>query len=157
MALDDVDDVPAHETAFDLSRLDRDRTLRAMRRLENTLAMAAGAERWLPEVAAAFEALSGAMDAERHELNQPDSLLSMIAAEHPRRFSSWVRNLHDQYDDIIRQVGSLLAQLERLDDVSPNAGDLRQRAGWVITSLHHCRARQTDLVYEALTMDLGES
>ncbi len=144
-----------HNDALAASRADRDRTLAAIHRLEASLAMAAEGSDWLAEVTTDFAALEEAMVEERRELNRPDALLALIAGEHPRRFRSRVRNLREQYDDLIRQVASLRAQLDH-GDHSPDAGDLRQRAGWIIGALHHCRARQTDLVYEAIAMDLGE-
>lgn len=145
-----------HQTAFAASRFDRDRTLQAMRHFETALAMAAEGEAWLTEVGTDLETLETAMAEEQRELNRPDALLAMIAAEHPRRFSSRVRNLREQYDDIIHQVASLRNQLAHGEDSPADAGDLRERAGWIIRSLHHCRARQTDLVYQAIAMDLGE-
>lgn len=150
------DEASGHDTAFAASRIDRDSTLRAIHRLEAALAMAAEGATWVAEVTADLEALEAAMVDERRELNRPDALLAMIAAEHPRRFTSRVRNLRDQYDDIIRQVASLRDQLATGEDIPPDAGDLRRRASWIISALHHCRARQTDLVYEAIAMDLGE-
>lgn len=150
------DEASVHRAAFTASRLDRDRTLRAMHRFETALAMAAEGGAWLTEVTTDLAALEVAMVEERRELDRPDALLSMIAAEHPRRFSARVRNLREQYDDIIRQVASLRDQLARVQDTPPDAGDLRQRASWIIHALHHCRARQTDLVYESIAMDLGE-
>lgn len=150
------DEATIHETAFAASRVDRDRTLRAMHRLETALAMAAEGETWLTEVITDLEALEKAMMEEQRELNRPDALLAMIAAEHPRRFSSRIRNLREQYDDIIRQVASLRDQVAHGEDTRPDAGDLRGRASWITRALHHCRARQTDLVYEAIDMDLGE-
>lgn len=145
-----------HQAEFAASRVDRDRTLRAIHDLEAALAMAAEGSTWLSEVKTDLEALEAAMVEERRELNRPDALLAMILAEHPRRFSSRVRNLHEQYDDIIRQLASLRDQLTHREDAQPDAADLRQRASWIIGALHHCRARQTDLVYEAIAMDLGE-
>jgi hypothetical protein len=154
MATDD--ETAIHETAFAASRVDRDRTLRAIHRFETALAMAAEGETWLTEVTTDLQALETAMIEEQRELNRPDALLAMIAAEHPRRFSSRIRNLREQYDDIIRLVASLRDQVAPGEDTHPDAGDLRERASWIIRSLHHCRARQTDLVYEAIAMDLGE-
>ena len=150
------DEAAIHQTAFEASRVDRDRTLRAMHRFETALAMAAEGDTWLTEVTADLAALETAMVEEQRELNRPDALLAMIAAERPRRFSSRIRNLREQYDDIIRQVASLRDQVAHGADTRPDAGDLRERASWIIRSLHHCRARQTDLVYEAISMDLGE-
>lgn len=146
----------AQDAAFHASRQDRDRTLQAIRDLEAALGMAAGGTGWLEDVVADLGALEEAMKEEQLELNRPDSLLAMIAAEHPRRFGSRIRNVRGQYDDISRQVASLRRELGERDEGELTAGDLRQRAGWIIRSLHHCRARQTDLVYEALRLDLGE-
>jgi hypothetical protein len=144
-----------HQSAFSASRADRDRTLDAIHRLELALARAAAGETWLAEVVTDLEALGSVMEEERRELNRPDALLAMITAEHPRRFGPRVRNLQEQYVDLIRQVTSLRDQLAHAADDQAAADDLRQRAGWIIRALHHCRARQTDLVYEALSLDLG--
>ena len=146
----------AEEQAFATSRLDRDRTLRAVHGLEAALGMAAGGGYWLDQVTADLGALEMAMTEEQQELNRPDALLSLIAAEHPRRFGSRIRNLQEQYDDIIRQVGSLRSQLEDPEAGAADVGDLRYRTSSIVRALHHCRARQTDLVYEALSLDLGE-
>lgn len=143
--------------AFDASRVERDRTLEAMRDLEWSLASAAGGGQWRNEVVAKLEALEMAMTVERRELHRPDALLAMVGAEHPRRFGSHIRNLREQYDDIIRQVRALLSELDGSGDEHHDPGDVRQRAGWIIRALHHCRARQTDLVYDALELDLGSN
>jgi hypothetical protein len=145
-----------HETAFAASRSDRDRTLIAIHRLESALAMARGAEGWLERVSTDLGALETALRDEQGESNRPDALLSMIAGESPRRFGSRVRHLREQHDDIIRQVNSLRGQLEREDEYGIDPGDLRHRVSWVIQALHHQRARETDLVYEAVERDLGE-
>jgi hypothetical protein len=147
-------EVPPAGDAFEASRVDRDRTLRAIHRFENALAMAAEGAGWISAVTTDLASLEEAMVEERLELNRPDSLVAMIAAEHPRQFSTRVRNLRQQYDDIIRQVASMRDQLA--NGCALDADDLRQRASWIVRALHHCRARQTDLVYEAVEMDLGE-
>lgn len=150
------DERAARRSAFTTSRADRDRTLEGIRDLETALARAASGATWFPQVVAGLDALEAAMDVERRELNRPDALLAMVAAEHPRRFGSRARNLREQYDDIIRQLASLRSQLEA-HAISPAiVSDLRHRAGWIIRALHHCRAQQTDLVYDALELDLGE-
>jgi DNA repair ATPase RecN len=149
-------DPPSLHAAYSASRLERDRTLRAVHRLEAALSMAAEGEQWLDEVVADLDALESAMVAEQLELNRPDALLALIAAEHPRRFRSRVRNLREQYDDLIRQLASLRRQLDRADRTRFEAEDLRHRASWLIRALHHCRGRQADLVFDALEMDLGE-
>lgn len=82
----------------------------------------------------------------------------MIAAEHPRRFGSRTRMLREQYDDMIRQVSSFGDQAESSEEIEQadlDATDLRNRVGSIIRAIHGCRARQTDLVYDALRLDLG--
>lgn len=142
--------------AFSASREDRDRTLEAVRNLESALAMASATADWLDEVKADLASLETAMSDEKDELNRPDSLLPMIAADRPRRFGPRIRGLQEQYADITRQVGSLLRELKQAPDGPVDATDIRHRAGALIRSIHSYRARQTDLVYEALRLDLGE-
>jgi hypothetical protein len=152
--MDMGEDAWTPDEALAASRGDRDRTLQAIHRLEEALAMAVGGTSWLEEVAADIRNLEMAMVAEKAELDRPDSLLAMVAAENPRRFRSLVRNIHDQYTEIIGQVTSLGEQLGWADE-GFDPMDLRQRAGWIVRALRYCRARQADLVYEALALDLG--
>lgn len=144
-----------HLKAYATSREDRDRTLSAVRSLEASLARAAGREGWHGRVMSALADLETEMTAEREELRRPDSLLAMIAGEHPRLFGSRVRSFIEQYDDIGRQAASLRGQIEAAHREDLDPLDIRQRAGWIVNALTHCRARQTDLVFEALTLDLG--
>ncbi len=142
--------------AYSTSRQDRDRTLSALRRLESALAMASGTREWLDEVVTDLRSLESAMKSELEELNRPDSLLAMIAADAPRRFGPRIRGIREQYEDITRRVGSLLRELGHSGRESLDPGDIRHRSGSVIHAVHQCRARQTDLVFEALRLDLGE-
>jgi hypothetical protein len=141
--------------AYATSREDRDRTMVAIRELEAALARAAGAENWQVEVIQGLVDLEAAMDTEQAELERPDSLLALVAAEHSRRFGPRIRNFREQYGNVARQATSLRTQLETEEPDSIGADDVRHRVGWIINALTHCRARQTDLVYEALTLDLG--
>ena len=100
--------------------------------------------------------LRDAMTEEQRELDRPDSLLTMISAERPRRFGPRVRGIKEQYADIARQLGSIRRELEDSEGSLVDTGDLRHRAGWIIRALHNCRNRQADLVFEALGLDLGE-
>src|SRR5215203_5695178 len=91
----------------------RDVTLAAVRRLE-AAAGRAGTGRetdWLGQVAADLSVLERAVAAERHEASRPDSLLSMIARDYPRRFSSRIRQLREQHEDIAQTIASLRTQL----------------------------------------------
>jgi hypothetical protein len=137
------------------ARADRDRTLGAIRDLEVALGRAAGGEDWITEIGSSLRALSEAMSEEQRELQRPDSLLTMISAERPRRFGPRVRGIKEQYADIARQLGSFRRELEASGDVT-DSGELRHRAGWITRARHNCRNRQADLVFEALGVDLGD-
>lgn len=143
--------------AFELSRTDRDRTLDAVHALEEALGGAApGREAdWLKQVVVSFDSLAKALSREITESSRPDSLLSMIGRDYPRRFGSRVRQLREQYNDIQGQVTSLHAQLEAASKDPIDFSDLRQRVAWLMRALHHRRARETDLVFEAINLDLG--
>lgn len=152
---EDRPDRAIESEAYVTSREDRDRTMTAIRFLEAALARAAGAESWHEEVIRGLVDLGEAMSIEQAELDRPDSLLALITAEHSRRFGSRTRNFKEQYADIARQATSLRSQLETAGAGAVDADDVRHRVGWIINALTHCRARQTDLVFEALTLDLG--
>ena len=152
---------PSHNeaAAFEASRSDRDRTLDALRALEAALGAAAHGKEaeWLKPVTSTLLALDEAVVTERDESLRPDSLLSMIGRDYPRRFGSRVRQLRDLHDDIARQVQSLRAQVEQMDTEAIDVGDLRQRIEWLIRAIYHRRVRESDLVYEAINLDLGSA
>jgi hypothetical protein len=142
--------------AFAASREDRDRTLEAIHRLELAMRTAAPGreEDWREKVAGDLRALEEAVSIEYHESLRPNSLLSMIRSDYARRFGSRVRQLREQQAGIGQQIASLRNQLDELKDEEVDFGDLRQRVGWLVLAIQHSRARETDLVFEALDLDL---
>lgn len=147
------------EEAFADSRADRDATLGAVQRLETAAGMAGpGREvEWLEKVAADLQLVEQAVANERAEAMQPDSLLSMIGRDYPRRFGSRIRQLRDQHDDIVRTISSLRAQLDAMPDGSIDVVDVRQRLAWLAGAIRHRWAREADLVFEAIRLDLGRA
>ncbi len=141
-------------SAFTASRVERDRTLEEVPRLESALEKASAGKSWLVEVMDHLDRLESAMAEEQAELHRPDALLALIAAGHPRRYRSKIRNLRAQYDDLVRQTAALRTQLGAGGDV--DATEVRHRIGWILQAIRHCRAVLTDLVYDALELDLGE-
>ena len=148
---------PEQSAAVEASRVERDRTFEALLGLEAALGTAApGREaEWISAVSATLRTLEDAMSKERTESLRLDSLLSMIATDNPRRFASRVRQLREQSDDIIESLESLHGQLDRFEQQSIDVADVRQRLGWVIRAIHYRRARESDLVFEAIRMHLG--
>ncbi|HEU4319578.1 MAG TPA: hypothetical protein VFS66_05815 [Acidimicrobiia bacterium] len=143
--------------AFYAAQIERDRTLLAAREVEDALSRAVGGENWVHELKSSLASLKDAMSAEERELDRPGSLLTLISAEHPRRFGPRIRGIKDQYNDIIRQLESLRRELDGWDREEGDLGDIRHRAGWVILALQNCRNRQADLVFEAIGLDLGKN
>ncbi|HUG33083.1 MAG TPA: hypothetical protein VMM14_09365 [Acidimicrobiia bacterium] len=142
-------------SAFDAAQGDRDKTLAAVHELEEALSRAAGGDRWIDDLRSSLDALQAAMSEELEELTRPDSLMAMVASEHPRRFGPRVRGIRDQYDDIIRHLGTFRRELD--GHSITDTGDLRERAGWIVMALRNCRNRQADLVFDALRLDLGKA
>lgn len=142
--------------AFNSAQVERDRTLIAAREVEHALSRAAGEASWIDDLKSSLDSLREAMLEEKQELNRPGSLLAMISAERPRRFGPRVRGIREQYDDIARQLDSFRRELDHWDGAVADVGDVRHRAGWIVRALHNCRNRQTDLVFEAIGLDLGD-
>jgi hypothetical protein len=140
---------PDHRAALDLRRIDQDRTLAAVHDLEAALATAApGREAtWHDQVRTALDVLGDATAAEEHNAAEPDSLLSDVARTQPR-LRTRVRGLRAQYRQVRTTIDTLRHELGAVD-FDTDVADLRQRVAWLLVSLRHQRARESDLIYEA--------
>jgi hypothetical protein len=135
---------------FQARQEDQDRTLAAMHELEASLGAAAPGreESWRESVRSALMVLDDVTAAEAENADAPDSLLSDIARTQPR-LRNRVRGVRLQYRRLRETLAGLLAELGEESGHGVDIGDLRQRAGWAMTSLRHQRARESDLIYEA--------
>jgi hypothetical protein len=135
---------------FDSRRLDQERTLAAMHRLEEALESAAPRREgsWRDEVMAALTVLGEATTEEAENADRPESLLTDIARNQPR-LRSRVRGIRTQYLQLRERIGELDRELGQRRDEATDFSDLRQRIAWVLTALRHVRARESDLLYEA--------
>lgn len=140
----------SQRAGLDARRLDQDRTLAAIQRLEAALASAAPRREsgWREEVLKALAALDEATSEEAANAERPDSLLSDIARNQPR-LRSRVHGVRAQYRQVRDSVASLREELRGSDHLSVDVADLRQRLAWATTALRHQRARESDLIYEA--------
>jgi hypothetical protein len=147
----------SRDDAFADSKADRDATLAALRRLEAASGMAASGREaeWLQQMQADLQVVRQALTTEREESLRPDSLLSMIARDYPRRFGSRIRQLRAQHDDIERSLSALAAECERMWEDRVDVGTLRQGLAESVDVIRRRWERETDLVYEALRLDLG--
>jgi hypothetical protein len=138
----------AQRASLDTRRIDQDRTLAAMHELEAALE-AAGPGRetaWRDKVISALAVLDESTTQESENAWRPDSLLSDIARTQPR-LRNRVRGVRTQYQQLRDRIRPLRGELEDPGDL--DVADLRERLRWVLASLRHQRARESDLIYEA--------
>jgi hypothetical protein len=140
----------AHHASLETRRIDQDRTLAAIHRLEAALESAGPgrATAWREEVISALAILEESTTQESQTARRPDSLLSDIARTQPR-LRNRVRGVRLQYQQLRDRIKSLRRELEDPGDPELDIADLRQRLRWVLTSLRHQRSRESDLIYEA--------
>ena len=74
--------------------------------------------------------------------------LSADIARTQPRLRNRVRGLRAQYRQVRDTIDTLQHELAR-DDADLDAADVRQRLAWLLASLRHQRARESDLIYEA--------
>jgi chromosome segregation ATPase len=136
------------------SRLTRERMLGTMRALEAALAKPTPKREaaWGSFVLQALSTLEGVMRKQAEELEDEDSTLAAIARDQPR-FLSRIQQLREQYQDLVRQIHSLHEQLSA-DDL-PQTGEIRQRLEWILTAIRHFQSKETDLIFEAISVDIG--
>jgi hypothetical protein len=141
---------PGFQARTHRRQTDQDRTLLAMQQLEAALGAAAPRreQAWHDHVRTALDILAEAAASEAHNAELPDSLLSDIARTQP-----WLRNrvrgLRLQYRQLQDSIASLQDELNEPGGAPVDFADLRQRLSWVLSGLHHQRARESDLIYEA--------
>ena len=139
----------AQRAGLDERSADQDRTLAAIHRLEAALGEAAPRRElpWRDGVIEALSVLDEATAQEYANAEEPDSLLSDIQRTQSR-LRTRVRGVRTQYRQLRESIAAIRQEL--LDDGEPtDFADIRQRLAWVLTALHHQRARESDLIYDA--------
>ncbi len=139
---------------IDESRATRAHMLDAMRALESALAKPASCREreWASLVVKELCALEDAMLRQVAELEGEDNTLAVLAREQPRLLPR-IHQLRQQYGDLVCQVSALRDQLTA--DGAPQSDEIRQRIAWILTALKHFQAKETELLYEALQVDIG--
>jgi len=146
------------QSRLETSRIDRDRSLDAIHLLESHAGSAAPGrkEEWLARIRAALETLRGALSEQAANSLGPDSLLSTIRTEQPHLCPK-IDQLRRRYQTVSEQIDELNAELRSLakpDEI--DVADIRQTLDLITTEFRYQRARESDLVYEAYSLDLGE-
>jgi hemerythrin-like domain-containing protein len=144
------------QPAADSSRADRDASLDAVLALEEALAEPTpGREvEWLRGVHDTVDALAGALDVQASGDAEAASLLSEIADEEPR-LRPRIERLRREHQDLRDAVASLRQQIDHHPDAGVDVADIRERLAAIARRMRQHRAREADLVYEAVNINLG--
>ncbi|KAA3641330.1 MAG: hypothetical protein DWP92_01355 [Armatimonadetes bacterium] len=147
----------AAETAFAQNRADRSASYDALTAIEDALgAPVPGREAaWLDTVIEALDVLIAALGEQARHNREPGSLLSQIAIDHPR-LSVRIIELEDELDQLHAAEQTLRDQIT--EDGTLSSSDLlevRTRLADLDTQYRLHRALETDLIYEATTVDIG--
>lgn len=145
------------DQAIDSSRLTRERMLKAMRVLESALSKAAPRREsaWRTAVVTALGALERTMQEQAGELCSDEGLLADLLVESPR-LDNRIEALRREHADLVHEIGSLREEfLSSDEDHLPNIADMRQSLARLLTALRDFQARETDMIYEAIQVDIG--
>src|SRR4051794_14916186 len=144
------------DPATKASRVGRFDTMEALHALEAALdAPSPRRERtWLHRVLAALDVLSDMLDSQTANDQDTSGLLAEIRRDDPR-LGPRVDRLRAELTDLRIAVTSLRDQLAPDAAVPVDAADIRDRLASIARRLRAQRARESDLVYEAVNIDLG--
>lgn len=144
------------QPAADLLRADRNASLDAVLTLEDALAEPTPGREvdWLQGVHDAVDALAVALDAQASGDAETSSLLSEIADEEPR-LRPRIERLRREHQDLRDAVASLRLQIDHHPDAVVEVADIRERLAAIARRMRQHRAREADLVYEAININLG--
>lgn len=145
------------DIAADDNRTQHVRLTFSMHRLEHCLGQAAPGreEGWLADVGNALDLLIVAMKESQEVVCRDDGLIEEIKYTAPQLINR-IDNLRDEFDGLRQQATTLRDQLAAAAKRTNTAfADLRQRMDWLLSGLKHHQAKETDLIYEAINVDIG--
>jgi hypothetical protein len=144
--------------AVQASRVGRFDTMEALHALEDALdAPTPRRERtWLHRVLAALDVLSDMLDSQAANDQDTSGLLTEIRRDDPR-LGPRVDRLRAEQADLRIAITSLRDQLAPDAAIPVDTADIRDRLAALARRLRAQRARESDLVYEAVNIDLGVS
>jgi hypothetical protein len=143
--------------AFATSRGDRDRAMEAMRTLEAAAGQAGPGrdQAWRQAVIAGLGLLLDALTEQQASYQDPTSLMAQIAQDEPR-LRTWVRQLQHRWGELAATTRTLIEGLQAAEtEDTPSVADVREQLRWLINAIHHHRAREADLIFDALGTDIA--
>ena len=135
----------------------RDRMLKAMGQLEAALAIASVQREttWREQVRQSLDTLEETMRNQSTDLTGEDGLLAELLLEEPR-LDPRVERLRQHYAELMQQIHDLQSQFAIRQTESPAAvSQMRDQLGAFVTALRQFQYEETDLIYEAIQVDIG--
>src|SRR5689334_9504560 len=157
MATQDEPPDADHGEALAQTRADRDRALDAIRALEDAAGRPGPGrdQAWRDSVLVALANLQAAIDDQRASYTTPTTLMTQLALDAPS-LRPLVRQLHNRWNDLAATTTTLMEALQSADIEDPSTiADTREQVRWIIAALHHHRAREADLIFAALNVEVG--
>lgn len=110
-------------------------------------------QQWLVDVTASLDEFVATLaDPEASEVD----LLAEIADNEPR-FRHRIDRLRNELDDLIASARSLREQIQSPPQEPVDTADIRDRLAGITRRYRQYRAREADLVFEAINVTLGSS
>lgn len=136
-------------------RAQRQTALHALHVLEYALGAPAPRRQrtWLHRVSVAIDALHAALCAQNRAVGDPLRLLDEIGLWNPR-YLAQIQQLQQELLNLTIAVASLRERVEPDPTLEIDAEDIRDRLSAVTKQFREHQAREADLVYEAIGLDL---
>ncbi|NNE00749.1 MAG: hypothetical protein HKN47_25820 [Pirellulaceae bacterium] len=146
------------ETAVGDSKRIRRGLLAAIGALESALARATHTrqKQWRDDVIDAVNQLRETLRQHAVELHGDGGLMAEIVLETPR-LRARVERLRRQHDRLIYELDAVKMELstEQRAQMTPNIREIRQRVERLVARLRDFQFMETDLIYEAVQVDIG--
>lgn len=112
------------------------------------------AEQWYRQVEDQLERLRTALHASREEINSKRGLFAEILEESPWLLPR-VEKLKETYREVESEIESTQQELKSQPKEPENVDKVRRRLGEVLGRLREVQAAETELIFEAIGVDLG--
>jgi hypothetical protein len=146
-----------NEGVLRTAKTDRTASLDALHALELDAGRAGPGRQaeWVSRVRGALEGLRLALSRQSENSLAAESVLSAIEREQPR-LRPKIHQLRRRYRAIADAIDHLDQELRSIPPDAIDIADIRQTVDLLATELRYQRTRESDLVYEAFSLDLGE-
>lgn len=143
--------------AVDDNRTQHVRLFFAIYRLDSCLGQATPGrlQQWSADVHEALNLLLSAMLESSECVCLDQGLIEEIRFTTPRLLNR-IDDLRAEFEGLIAQANAVQRELSHnISEENANYADFRQRLGWLLAAVKHHQAKEVDLVFEAIQVDIG--